>query len=178
MIQYPRALIFLDLDGPMIPLTNSDKEYAIPFAEFPYNSKMSAEACRHIEALCSQFNAAVVTNSTHNNGPHDREPMFHVFDLFEKNCMSHVLLDGDYITQWADIAEAGRKEAIVRWRKAHSECAALPFVVFDDNALNFEGDPDFPFVHTGEEGIRSDDFDLAVQYLSTQPGAYRENLSG
>jgi len=168
MIKNPGALIFLDLDGPMIPLTNADKEYAIPFDEFPFNSKMSAEACRHITSLSSKFNAAVVTNSTHNNGPADREPMFHVLDLFEKNGMSHVLLDGEYMTLWADIAEAGRKVAVERWLQVHPKYTDLPFVVFDDNAYNFEGDSTFPFVHTGEEGINGEDYDLAIKYLSAQ----------
>lgn len=169
MITNPGAIIFLDLDGPMIPLTNTDKEYAIPFEEFPYNSKMSVEACIHINALCSQFNAAVVTNSTHNNGGGpDREPEFHVFDLFDKNGMSHVLLHGAYMTLWTDIAGAGRKEAVKRWRQDHPKYTNLPFVVFDDNAYTFGDDPEFPFVHSGEEGINRDDIDLAIRYLSEQ----------
>jgi len=169
MITNPGALIFLDLDGPMIPLTNTDKEYVIPTDEFPYNSKMSPEACRHIETLCKQFNAAVVTNSTHNNGHgSDREPTFHVFDLFEKNGISHLLLDGPYMTAWADIKAAGRKHAVERWLQAHPEYSDLPFVVFDDNAYNFGDMPDFPFVNTGEEGISENDIDLAAKHLNNQ----------
>ena len=169
MISNPDALIFLDLDGPMIPLTNSTKEYAIPVEEFPHNSKMSAEACQRINALCSRFNAAVVTNSTHNNGyGSDRDPMFHVFDLFDKNGISHVLLDGPYMTLWADIKEAGRKCAVERWLETHTEYSRLPFVVFDDNAYNFEGDSTFPFVHTGEEGIGQTDIERANRYLNEQ----------
>ena len=169
MISDPHTLIFLDLDGPMIPLTNSSKEYAIPVEDFPHNSKMSPGACQHINTLCSRFNAAVVTNSTHNNGyGSDRDPMFHVFDLFDKNGMAHVLLDGPYITLWADIKEAGRKCAVERWLEKHTEYSQLPFVVFDDNAYNFGEDDDFPFVNTGEEGITQDDLDLALEHLSEQ----------
>lgn len=138
-------IIFLDIDGPMIP--NWSREHiesgkAHILKDFFFLSGFSEEAKSVINRLVELTGASVVTNSTHNNGTgyytNDLPGDEHIANLFEANGMKSCLRSSNYRTPFRnkdrDFYNCDRDLAVTMWLKDHE---VDNYVIFDDATYDY-----------------------------------------
>lgn len=136
-------IVFLDIDGPMIPdqialLPSKDRFPLKPVTRFGCYSGFSPYSVAFIRQLCKSMAAKIVTNSTHNiRGPDHIRELFRVNGLDPDEFLYEEPLS-DYCNKDAEIRGADRDEAVARWVIKHHD-DITGFVVIDD-ALPYEYD--------------------------------------
>lgn len=114
-------IIFLDIDGPLIPLRmyfNGNRPFNTEYGSFVYDPI----AVAMIKTLASKFDAKVVFNSAHNENP--AHIMLHQATFNGLKDVMHT----DIITQFPHTPD--RLSAIETWLKEHSE--VTEWIVIDD----------------------------------------------
>jgi hypothetical protein len=130
-------IIFLDIDGPMIPdqVSLLPKKERFPLKKttgFPYHSKFSPYSIGFIRQLVTTYDAKIVTCSTHNHYGD-----MHILDLFAINGMPRSWLHEDIMTEFHKPG-TGCKErdvACVRWLLGNLDICD-GFVIIDDALEN------------------------------------------
>lgn len=178
-------IIFLDLDGPMIPWWGK----AVPddtgangriLSGFPFLSKFHDDAMNNLSDIIHATGALVVTNSTHNGGHSVHDGPAHIMRLFKANGIHHVLHD-DTSKDWPKYMSGFKNRELKDWKFRKDRAlgirawfvrfgvsmASTPFVAIDDCVEDFViynrpelARPKIPFVATG-----TDDADI-VQVIS------------
>lgn len=183
------GIVFLDLDGPMIPYEGKISgcgdsfRHAIPFRDFPYYSRFCPYAMQMLGLLCRQYDLEIVTNSSHNGQPNyskDDKGTDHIHRLFEMNKFHQYLRKEDFKTQYAQgkymggwgklmiVDYVSRANAVDKWLNEHLEITR--WVVFDDDRVDFEKE-DAPervkscFVLTKGDGISPENIREAKKIL-------------
>lgn len=96
-----KNIIFLDLDGPMIPWWGIDCKDSTGkggriIKDFPFLSKFHPEAINHLRIIAHETNSVIVTNSTHNGGHNNGKYNFpdasHIMNVFEANAVEDLLI--------------------------------------------------------------------------------------
>jgi hypothetical protein len=132
------ALIFLDIDGPMIPWGPTADPFLIPREKFPYVSRFSPRCVQLMKDLCEDRNARIVANTTHNGGGvGDWTGEIHIKTLFELNGLGKYLLSRTHYR--SDIDYVGnRAVAVNQWLNSNPQYSDIPWVAFDDETVDFE----------------------------------------
>ena len=122
-------IIFLDIDGPMIPdqihLLPGDEKFPLKkVTHFGCFSKFSPYSVAFIKTLCDGYGAKVLTNSTHNMSGKD-----HIKKLFEVNGLNpDQYLHSDIMTEFKNGIDE-RDVAVCKWIL---ENQPESFVIIDD----------------------------------------------
>jgi len=135
-----KNIIFLDLDGPMIDLCDSGPHMMI-MKEFNYHSKFDEKAKFYLRKLCEEFNAKVVTNSTHNEFRFlniKRGGKEHIRDIFEINGIGDLLRDNEYRSFFNRHGCRDRVQGIFDWF-THNKLDPKEYKIlaFDDANMDF-----------------------------------------
>lgn len=150
MISKPSGILFLDIDGVIIPFGKHSKwakgpdgntisPYLIDRVEADFHTLFAPSCKQLIRDFCEGHNLAIVVNSTHNGGSVKRPGAYHVFDMFKKNGMEDLLYDANYRTTFCSDDDAfqttDRARACWMWIYKHGK---IPFVALDDNVNDFK----------------------------------------
>lgn len=197
-------IIFLDLDGPMIPWWNKRVEDPTGNAGrvvdgFPFLSRFHDDAIDNLRFITEATGAKIVTNSTHNGGFSGTRGFDHIYRVFKANGVDDLLLgtpDGSdwpiYISGFKNIALRdwkGRKDralGIKAWfTRFGKSTTSVPFVAIDDsvedfNINNSRSSVKIPYVMTattanGLDIITDADALAAIKIIKSHPN-YRGKI--
>jgi len=144
-----RPIIFLDLDGPMIPwwgatLPDDTGRDGRIIDGFPFLSRFHPDAIYNLKLIIGATDAMVVTNSTHNKGAAYADGPTHIYNIFKANGIEHVLAT-EYLSGFKNESfkdwktRKDRALGIKGWFWRHGiNMADTPFVALDDVVGDFE----------------------------------------
>lgn len=137
-------VIFLDIDGPMIPDTMLLAEYWAS-----WQRKMPPTTVAVVNCLCKESGARIVTNTTHNHQPPaPRVPDEDLTPIKEALIREGVKPDyfhKDSKTQYPDVS---RMAAVNHWLSAHPEVSEW-LIIDDDAQFAHSVDPNVLWVDPG-----------------------------
>lgn len=152
-------VIFLDIDGPVIPID-------VPVYESVYRTTYSSNSIAYLNLLCEETGAKVVTNSMHNYedwmGGDLRDDLVE-WGLDEKFVHSNwrtIFPRIDYSKVNSPVRGIGRLVAIEDWIKNHGDTS---WVCFDDR--KFSDIANLIHIEDGL-GIKEHHFDSALDILT------------
>lgn len=161
-------IIFLDIDGPMIPdqvklLPKKERFPLKKVSHFPYYSAFSPYSCSFIRQLVDGNNAKILTCSTHNGQGKD-----HIKNLFDINGLPSLdYLHPEICVDYCHGDKLDRDEACMKWVIDNIE-ELTGFVIIDD-ALEAEYDErlhkSWGIKASPEFGLTRDQLDQAKKAL-------------
>lgn len=132
---FKNKIIFLDIDGPMIPSGSYIKN---PFASFQRDMASMAVDCMNY--LCDTADAKIVTNSSHNYHDRPADLSNNSMGSDTYNLREDLIFNGieeRFIHKtWRTTYRAGNREsrlqAIHKWIRDHTNHDTIDWIVFDD----------------------------------------------
>jgi hypothetical protein len=181
-------IIFLDIDGPIIPETCYLK---YPFAS--YDRNFSEDCILHLLQICKETDAKIVTNSTHNFYYRENNTISLRDDLIR--VIPKKYIHEDWRTNFGPTRETvsftnvpyfypsevskDRLKAITEWLNKHNYFYGdNDFICFDDEEFVSVTKCKWLFPIDYKEGIRYSDYELGCIYLGKVPLSTKKTNCG